>query len=57
MSDTGSDAKTIAAFRSFVERLDTDPRGAELLAKLDDGHEPDNDGWCRHPLHTSAVRW
>ena len=52
MSDTGRGAETVEAFRSFVERLGADPQGALLLAKIEHGHEPDSDGWCRHPLHT-----
>ena len=52
MSDTGLGADTIAAFRSFVERLDADPQAGVILAKFEHGHEPDNRGWCCHPLHT-----
>lgn len=51
MSDTDPGVNTIAAFRSFVERLDADPQGDLLLAQLEHGHEPDHTGWCRHPLH------
>ena len=52
MSDTDPHATTIATFRSFVERLEADHRGELLLARLGHGHEPDDTGWCRHPLHT-----
>jgi hypothetical protein len=56
MSDTDPRTRTIAAFRSLVERLDADPRGGLLLAKLEHGHEPDTTGWCSHPLHTLASQ-
>jgi hypothetical protein len=52
MSDADAGAKTVASFRSFVERLDADPHGALLLANLERGHTPDENGWCRHVLHT-----
>ena len=42
MSDTDPGASTIAAFRSFIERLDADPQGGLLLAQLEHGHESDH---------------
>jgi hypothetical protein len=44
-------AATRAAFTLFVEQLVARPDRAELIADLEGDHEPDADGWCRHPVH------
>jgi hypothetical protein len=38
-----------------VHELAQNPDQAALLAGLRTGHDPDQDGWCRHPAH--AHRW
>jgi hypothetical protein len=46
--------RTNAAFRSLVRTLDAHPDQAGLVERLAVGHEPDDRGWCRHPVHTLA---
>lgn len=48
---THGTATTHTAFTSFVDGLLTRPDRARVVVALDRGHEADDDGWCRHPVH------
>jgi hypothetical protein len=40
-------------FESFVRELAARSDKADLLVRLRQGHQPDQHGWCEHPLHGS----
>lgn len=56
MTPTNGDTTTRAAFTRFVERLVAHPYRAEIVEALARGHEPRDDGRCRHPVHEIAGR-
>jgi hypothetical protein len=37
--------------RRFAEELAATPSSASIVDRLQAGHEPDEDGWCRHTAH------
>lgn len=39
-------------FWSFVRELARSPQAPDMIDRLREGHEPDDDGWCVHSAHS-----